>query len=230
MCVQVYACVCGGRRTSIAAIPQEAPTLFLRQGPSLSWSSPAGLGWLSSKPQGSWCRNAYAWRHAKLFFVVSGDPHVNPHIYPAVNLLCKPPPKPKIPFEKKWESQPPHSSWIWFLCVCGGGVNVKTNNITVSNASWLSCSVSISQILKHLIVSTVGACQLWSQTDWAHILVLSLPAVKSYLLPFYMASQRWDFCGIQVFVLTAISRGALPTTCHTTLTCSLSFLIRPFRK
>lgn len=57
MCVQVYmhaqVWICGGRRTSLAAIPQEAPIWFLRQGSSLSWSSPAGLGWLSSKPQNS---------------------------------------------------------------------------------------------------------------------------------------------------------------------------------
>lgn len=84
-----------------------------------------------------------------------------PHLCPAVK-LPKPPPKPKIPLRKSGSL-----SLLILACpgFCGELFNVRINNITVNNASWLSCSVSISKILKHLIVSTV-----WSmpglEPDW----------------------------------------------------------------
>lgn len=53
MCVRLYMCVhiCGGHRSSSGSDPQKLYS-FLRQGLSLSWSSPSMLSWLASEPQG----------------------------------------------------------------------------------------------------------------------------------------------------------------------------------
>lgn len=55
VCVHVYVFVCEGWKTTSVAIPQELPTVLLKQGLLLACSSPSRLGCLASKLQESAC-------------------------------------------------------------------------------------------------------------------------------------------------------------------------------